>query len=333
VEKTDPLVLPLFSVGGVRSESGTLGVEAAGGTEIQLAGVEGASAIDVRGAPELFAHTEKPILHAVRYLQQPYSVALKLSAHPEIALEAAAVNRAQYTTVIARDGRAISQGLYRLRNARRPFLGVTLPGGSEVQSVLVEGNPAKPVRDASGKLLVALPRSSSADRGEMQEMEVEVVYLTQLGGVGAGELPTLLPAVDLRVSKVSWELYLPPGMEVTRRSPTEESLDSMQWASAPRALWAMTGAAARGPSDALATGGVLPVRLNLPVHGEPEQFWRHYLPAGVGPRFDVTYARRSLPPWVHGVGAIALLAAAALAAMGGRMAWARWVRTRAGATG
>ena len=287
-EKSDPLVLPIFSVMGVRSESGTVGVEAAGGTEIQLAGVEGASAIDVRGAPELFAHTEKPILHAVRYLQQPYSVSLKLSAHPEIPLEAAAVNRAEYTTVIARDGRAISQGLYRLRNARRPFLGVTLPAGSEVQSVLVEGNPAKPVRDASGKLLVALPRSSSADR-EMQEMEVEVVYLTQMDGVSAGELPPLLPAVDLRVSKVSWELYLPPGMEVTQRGRTEESVDSMQWASAPRALWAMTGASARGPSDALATGGVLPVRLNLPVHGEPEQFWRHYLPAGESPHFAVAY--------------------------------------------
>jgi len=325
VERTEPLVLPIFSVAGVRSESGTLGIEAAGGTEIQLAGVEGASAIDVRGAPELFAHTEKPILHAVRYLQQPYSVALKLSAHPEIPLEAAAVNRAQYTTVIARDGRAISQGLYRLRNARRPFLGVSLPEGSEVQSVLVEGNPAKPVRDAGGKLLVALPRSGSADR-EMRELEVEVVYLTRLGSASAGELPPLLPAVDLRVSKVSWELYLPPGMEVTRRGPTEESADSMQWASAPRALWAMTGAAARGPSDALATGGVLPVRLNVPVHGEPERFWHHYLPAGVSPRFDVTYARRSLPPWVHGLGAMALLAAMALAALFGRAAWARMRR-------
>lgn len=322
VDRAELLVLPIFSVTGVRSESGTLGIEAAGGTEIQLAGVDGASAIDVRGAPELFAHTEKPILHAVRYLQQPYSVTLKLSAHPEIPLEAAAVNRAQYTTVIARDGRAISQGLYRLRNARRPFLGVLLPMGSEVQSLLVEGNPAKPVRDAGGKLLVALPRSGSADR-EMRELEVEVVYLTQLGSVSAGELPPLLPAVDLRVSKVSWELYLPPGMEVTRRGPTEESADSMQWASAPRALWAMTGAAARAPSDALATGGVLPVRLNLPVHGKPERFWHHYLPAEVSPRFDVAYARRSLPPWVHGLGAMALLAALALVALGGRAAWAR----------
>jgi hypothetical protein len=95
---------------------------------------------------------------------------------------------------------------------------VSLPAGSEVQSVLVEGNPAKPVRDAGGKLLVALPRSGSADR-EMRELEVEVVYLAQLGSASAGELPPLLPAVELRVSKVSWELYLPPGMEVTRRGP------------------------------------------------------------------------------------------------------------------
>ncbi|MHB8875292.1 MAG: LysM peptidoglycan-binding domain-containing protein, partial [Myxococcaceae bacterium] len=309
--------LPTFTVEGVRSESGTLGVESAGSTEVQLGRIEGASSIDVRGAPELFALTDRPILHAVRYLSPPWSVHLTLAPHPEVPLEAAAVDRAEYTTVLSRDGRAISQGVFKLRNSRRPFLAVSLPEGSQVQSVLIDGAPAKPVRDATGTLLLPLARSSSADN-EMQQFEVEVVYTTRLpGGGGSGALPAVLPSVDLRVSKVSWDLYLPPGTEVRTRPVTEEAQDSMQWAAAPRALWAVTGATRSG-AEASGAGGVLPVRFNLPVHGEPERFFVNYLPAGAAPRFEGTWGARSLPPWAQALVALGAAGGAVALAAGGR---------------
>jgi nucleoid-associated protein YgaU len=318
--------LPVFSVEGVRSESGTLGIESAGSTEVSLAQVDGASTIDVRGAPELSGLTDRPLLHAVRYLSPPYAVRLSLVPHAEVPLEAAAVDRAEYLTVVARDGRAITQGVFKLRNARRAFLGVTLPAASEVQSVLIDGAPAKPVRDATGTLLLPLARSSSSER-EMQQFEVEVVFTTKLAQPGAsGALPAVLPSVDLRVSKVSWDLYLPPGSQVRTRPRTEEAQDSMQWAAAPRALWAVTSASSRPGEATSGAGGVLPVRFNLPVHGEPERFFVNYLPAGAAPHFEGTYGPRSMPAWAQGLSALGLALGAAGLAVYGRRA----VRRRRG---
>jgi nucleoid-associated protein YgaU len=319
---TEGKPIPTFRVRGVRSETGTLGIEASQSKEIQLASVEGAAAIDVRGAPELFQHTDKPIVHAIRYLQQPYTVKLSLLQHPEVALETATVDDARYTTVLAKDGRAISEGRFKLRNARRAFLGVTLPAASEIQSVLIGGTPAKPVRDAKGNLLLPLVRSASS-ANEMQQFDVELVYLTHLPEADRfSALRSVLPTVDLRVSKVTWELYLPPGTTLTHRPETEAASDSMQWATAPRAILAGGGRAGHPGADALASGGILPVRFNLPTHGEPERFYAHYLPAGVAPAFDVKYADISVQPVWQGLGTLALLAAAAAGVMWTR----RWIR-------
>jgi hypothetical protein len=215
-----------------------------------------------------------------------------------------------------------------MRNARQAFLGVDLPGaaglGSELQSVIVGGEPAKPVRDERGRLLLPLMRSPSAER-EMRQFEVEVVYLTRVAELPArGAVPALLPTLDLPISTVAWSLYLPPGTAATARQETEAAADHMQWATAPRALWARP-VAPRGEGDAVASGGMLPVRFNLPEHGTAETFWRHYLPAGKQPAFRVEYAPRSLRPAVQG-----LLALAALALLAGAVVLARRLRVRRG---
>lgn len=303
-------VLPAFAAVGVRSETGAIGIESAGSTEVQLAGVDGASMVDVRAVPELYALTDKPILHAVRYLSHPYTVRLKFVRHPEAALETATVDEARYTTVVAGDGRAITEGRYTLRNARRSFLGVTLPEGSEVQSVVIRGEPATPVRDAKGTLLLPLVRSA-AGANEMQQFDAEVVYLTRLLGLSrSGALPPVLPAVDLRISRVEWALHLPPGTATTRRPRTELASDTMQWATAPRAFFQSPATGRAGGGDAIAAG-ILPVRFNLPTHGEPESFVLHYLPAGAVPQFEVGYAPRSLPAAAQA--AIGLLVLGAIA--------------------
>jgi hypothetical protein len=312
-------VLPAFEVLDVRSETGVLGIEAAGNLALEVVKVDGAADIDVRSAPELLEHTDKPILHAVRYLQHPYAVQVAFERHPEQELDTATVDRASYTTVMAADGKAITRGVYRMRNARQPFLALALPreGGlaSELESVIVGGEPTKPVRDEQGRLLLPLMRSPSAER-EMRQFEVEVVYLTRVAGMGrSGEVPALLAAIDLPVSEVEWSLYLPPGSRAAGRQATEAAEDHMQWATAPRAIRARPPAP-RSEGGAVASGGMLPVRFDLPEHGTPETFWRQYLPAGVQPAFRVAYAPRSVGIWTQllvGVLAAGLVAAGILA--------------------
>jgi hypothetical protein len=306
-------LLPTFEALDVRSETGALGIESAGNLELKLVKVEGAADIDVRSAPELLEHTDKPILHAVRYLQHPYRVQVAFDRHPEKELDTATVDRADYTTVIAGDGKAITKGVYRMRNARQAFLGIDLPAGvgleSELQSVIVGGEPTKPVRDDKGRLLLPLMRSPSAER-EMRQFEVEVVYLTRIAGLGRrGPVPKLLPSIDLPVSEVQWSLHLPLGVQTASRQETEEAEDHMQWATAPRAVRARPPAP-RSEGQAVASGGMLPVRFNLPEHGTPEVFWRQYLPAGEQPAFRVEIAPRSAGTWLQVLGAIAVIALA-----------------------
>ncbi|MBI5544424.1 MAG: hypothetical protein HY901_11070, partial [Deltaproteobacteria bacterium] len=209
------------------------------------------------------------------------------------------------------------------RNARQAFLGIALPRESglesELQSVLIGGEPAKPVRDATGKLLLPLMRSPSSER-EMRQFEVEVVYLTKIAGMErAGAVPALLPSLDLQVSEVNWSLYLPPGFRASSGQATEPPRDYMQWATAPRALWARA-LAPRSEGDSVASGGILPVRFNLPEHGTPERFWRHYLPAGQQPVFGVSYAPRSTHPAMQVALVLGLLGLAAAAVWLGRRA-------------
>jgi hypothetical protein len=96
----------------------------------------------------------------------------------------------------------------------------------------------------------------------------------------------------------------------------------MQWATAPRAVRARAPAP-RSEGAEVASGGMLPVRFNLPEHGSAETFWRQYLPAGVQPGFRVEYEPRSTGAWVQVL--VALLVAGGLA--GGVWALVRRRRT------
>jgi len=133
----------------------------------------------------------------------------------------------------------------------------------------------------------------------MRQFEVEVVYLTRVAGMRrSGQVPGLLAAIDLPISEVEWALYLPPGIRAAGRQATEAAGDHMQWATAPRAVRARPPAA-RSEGGAVASGGMLPVRFNLPEHGTPETFWRQYLPAGSQPAFRAAYAPRSAGVWLQ----------------------------------
>jgi ABC-type Co2+ transport system permease subunit len=88
----------------------------------------------------------------------------------------------------------------------------------------------------------------------------------------------------------------------------------MQWATAPRAIIATAGHPA---GEVMATGGILPVRFNLPTHGEPRTFHAYYLPAGASPQFDAEIAAAGMTPFV------ALVVAAVMAALA-----AAWFRSR-----
>jgi hypothetical protein len=141
----------------------------------------------------------------------------------------ASVNLAHHITVIASDGSWREQASYRLRNRSRQFLALRLPADSEVLSLFVKGNPARPVRSSkdAGVTLIPLPKTTEGD----VSFEVQLVLA---GHLESGSLPRdwavirrkievpvpvvvspeESPEYGIPVAQSTWTVYAPQDMDV-----------------------------------------------------------------------------------------------------------------------
>ena len=142
----------------------------------------------------------------------------------------ASVNLADLALVIAQDGSWRGQAVYTIRNRRRQFLAVRMPDKSELLSLFVKGQPARPVTTAIGEKavqLIALPRQSDADLS----FQVKLVYTGSFdqplprGFVSSGkDLDLPAPHVisqkesseyGIPVARTLWSVYLPDSIDAS----------------------------------------------------------------------------------------------------------------------
>ena len=104
-----------------------------------------------------------------------------------------------------------------LRNRAQPFMKVSLPPGASMLSVDVAGSPAKPAEGVDG-MRVPLLRPGFRPEGPYT---VSFVYL-HAGPAFAkkGEMQMTLPRMDVPVSVVEWELFLPDQYRADRFAGT-----------------------------------------------------------------------------------------------------------------
>ena len=143
----EDVVVPTISVAEAEVEHGRVAVEALTAVEVRATTVEGLSSLDINELPQqLVLKTSNPILLAYRYVNAtpPFRLALKITRHQEIDVQVAAIERADYKTLITRDGLSVTTARLTVRNSRRQFLRLALPPDSEVWSVFVDGKPEKP---------------------------------------------------------------------------------------------------------------------------------------------------------------------------------------------
>jgi hypothetical protein len=94
----------------------------------------------------------------------------------------------------------------RLRNRAQPFMKVTLPAGATMLSVEVAGETAKPVLGADGTRIPLLRTGFRSDG----PYTVSFVYLHAGQALGKrGDAQMMLPRLDVPVSILEWELFLP----------------------------------------------------------------------------------------------------------------------------
>jgi hypothetical protein len=163
---------------------------------------------------QLILKTTNPILLAYKYVRSdtPYALALRMTRHRELAVQGAAIDRAQYRTLFIEDGLAVTTSHFEVRNRREQFLRVRLPMASKVWSVTVDGQPEKPaITDDTGPNGESLPPEILIRViNSAQSFPVELVYATPVSKMGKlGRISGQLPQPDMIVTRSNWSIYLP----------------------------------------------------------------------------------------------------------------------------
>src|SRR4029453_18782034 len=126
---------------------------------------------------------------------------------------AAIAERAVVTTLATAEGRTLTEVALTMRNRAQPFLRVELPQGASIVSAEVEGGARKPAEGSDGTRIPLL-RPGFRPAGPYTVSFVYVQTASPFGKKGRAELS--LPRMDVPVSLVEWEMFLPGQYRVKR---------------------------------------------------------------------------------------------------------------------
>lgn len=313
-----PRTLPFVYLEGAERVKGSVGVCSTGGIEVlPREDLQEARRIDVREdlPAQVHAIAGSPILLAYEYHRQPFRVGLETKKGEEVAVLDATIDSAEGRTLLTEEGKAVSLFTWRVRNNSRQSLLLALPEGAEVWSAFVDGRPAKPIREADGRVRLPLVMSQGSG-GEMGTFPVTLTWARQAGGTGLLARETFLaPRVDIPISELSWQLYLPADRQVLslggtmepparreRRSDWSFGLVGRREATAPTS--AVDGGAAPPPPAPpvgspqqlvqARTRGVFPVQVTVPRVGQVLAFHRLMVSGDEAPSIVVTSGSRGL---------------------------------------
>lgn len=285
--------VPLPKNLGVERDAGWVAVEVPGKMRLEEASRgEGLSAIDTRQLPpELVRSSVSPILRAYRYTTAEAPLELAVTRLPERDIASESIDRVDASTVVSREGVALTELHLTLRNRLRPGLALTLPASAEVRSVLLDGAPTKPSRDQAGRLLLPLKRSAGT-ASSLTPIDVQLVYeehQSSFGWIGSHALG--LPALELPVAVVEWRVYLPADHRYGAfDGDVGEYYTDGRWSQAVvtddggddggGGDGDLDGAFDEGaPSVETAETGAMPVRITLPTAGRQVTYSRFWVPA------------------------------------------------------
>jgi hypothetical protein len=211
-EKADA---PFLSFKKAQRETGEVLVEGAGTMELTATEGGGLKRMDVKEAsPYLRSLSHFPAQAAFRYHKHPSeapTLALQWVRFPDGSVLAAVAESAIVTTMVTSEGKSLTEVKLILKNQAQPFLKIALPAGVSILSAEVGGERVKPVQGADGSR-VPLLRPGFRPTGSY---EVSFVFMhsgAPFAKKGGADLS--LPSMDIPISLLSWEVFLPEQYKV-----------------------------------------------------------------------------------------------------------------------
>ena len=178
-------------------------------------------------------------------------------------------------------GRRLTSVKYEVRNNRRQFLRIALPKGAELWSASVAGKGVQPAK-SEDTLLLPLLRSSRGAAG-LASFEIEVVFVEEGAPAkrNVGQFSAQLPKLDVPVTYVAWSIFTGDELRVQSKSivaslrhvdDLSSPLESMEALSIHAETQQMRAGAATMKAQGGLDGGAAPVRVRLPIEGQPQHF-------------------------------------------------------------
>lgn len=206
---------PFLGFKDTQRETGEVLVEGAGAMELTATEGGGLKRMDLKEVnPYLRSLARFPLQAAFRYHRQPAetpALDLEWTRFPDSSVLAAVAEHAVVTTLVTVEGRTLTEVKLTVKNQAQPFLKVNLPAGATIVSADVAGEKVKPVQGPDGNR-VPLLRAGFRPNGPY---EVSFVFMhsgTPFAKKGGSELA--LPSMDVPISLLEWELFLPEQYKV-----------------------------------------------------------------------------------------------------------------------
>src|SRR5215471_724498 len=206
---------PFITFKGAQREMGEVLVEGAGTMEITATEGGGLKRMDVKEAnPYLRSMAHYPPQVAFRYHRQASetpTLAMNWVRFPDGSVLAAVAESADVTTMVTSEGKSLTEVKLVVKNQAQPFLKVNLPQGATIVSADVAGERVKPVQGPDGNR-VPLLRPGFRPTGSYTVSFVFMHSGTPFAKKGGSELT--LPKMDLPISVLQWEVFLPQQYKV-----------------------------------------------------------------------------------------------------------------------
>jgi hypothetical protein len=190
-------------------------IEGTGTMELTATEGGGLKRMDVKEAnPYLRSLAHLPPQAAFRYHKQPSetpTLALQWVRFPDGSVLAAVAESATVTTLVTSEGKSLTEVKLIVKNQAQPFLKVELPSGATILSADVGGERVKPVQGPDGNRIPLLrPGFRPTD-----SYTVSFVFMhsgAPFAKKGGADLS--LPGMDIPISLLSWEVFLPEQYKV-----------------------------------------------------------------------------------------------------------------------
>ncbi len=216
-DNVSQLDLPLIKARGVALQSGLFSVE--GDPELEISIDTVARKVDVGELTSDTYAIGRRLVGAYSYLGGEMTAGANLSKRVSYGLPSALIQRAELVSQVSAQGITQSVARYQFVS-KASLLEITLPAGSQLWTIFLDGEPTKPQRDGDRLLLGLSSQSSAITR------QLHVVYQTPSNPMGLlGSLNLQAPVIAVRSvdddqtrvipeADLAWTVRLPSGHRV-----------------------------------------------------------------------------------------------------------------------